>query len=206
MGGAFFCGLVNRKRWFNKSWLISIFLIEIYNSFVIPFRASFEGNGSLLWFIADILFDIMLLFDVFLNFFYPFRDEMNLWVDDFKKTSKRYMFKEKLGFWFDMVCLINLYWIAAALNMIVRYTVADTAVPIGTTMRNDGWTSCSLFRTPISTMRAPTRIQHQKKHEQHTSSSLCVCLVSGMSCIGLSITSSWSTKKTKDCRWDQCVI
>ncbi|EFC50264.1 cyclic nucleotide gated channel alpha [Naegleria gruberi] len=67
-----------------------------------------------MWYIADAPFDLILWLDLILNFFYPYRDAMNLWVDDFKKTAKRYAVKEKLGLWTDLISLFLLDWIPVA--------------------------------------------------------------------------------------------
>ncbi|KAL9644352.1 hypothetical protein ABK040_005810 [Willaertia magna] len=114
--------LVDKGGAFNKIWFIMIFLIMIYNSFVIPFRAAFDSTPSNLWYLGDATFDFLLLLDIILNFFYPYRDEMNLLVTDFKKTARRYMFKKKLGLWVDLICLIPLDWLHPLVTPTFKYS------------------------------------------------------------------------------------
>ncbi|KAG2393763.1 hypothetical protein C9374_007294 [Naegleria lovaniensis] len=108
--------IVDRNRWFNKMWMLMIFCIELYNSFLIPYRSAFDYENSMYWYLADAPFDFLLWVDVVMNFFYPYRDQMNILVTDFKKTARRYVFKEKIGFFADFVCLCLLDWIPVAIG------------------------------------------------------------------------------------------
>jgi hypothetical protein len=98
-----------------------LFFISFYNCFLIPFRIVFLFP-SVWWLIPDVIFDIVLILDMILLFFKPYKQGA-VWILKYKQTSRRY-----LRTWFlpDFIARFPCYAFAA----IVGADVTDTRLRV----------------------------------------------------------------------------
>lgn len=78
---------------------------------MIPFRAVFL-NSSVWWFLPDVTTDFILLIDLTLNFFKPFRQGAK-WIKNYKRTSRRYL---RTWFLIDFISTFPAYALAAIIG------------------------------------------------------------------------------------------